>query len=345
MTPQRHRTRSHAARTYAIRTTVALAAGLLLAGCGAGDESDNGSSAGSGEMAADAEANGSAAAEPEEATPEDSAARSDLSSGLTFDEATSGSAPGGSGSVPDLDLTTAQLDQRDVIRTGTVSLVAEDPQRARDRIGGIVAAANGYVADESARARPGGGIEEVQVVLRVPVGSFDEVVADVSALGDVRSRVLQADDVTSEVADVDSRVQSARAALDRVRALLDRAVSLGSVIRLEGVLSNRQADLEALLARQQALANQTTLATLEVLVDAPEKEEEPPPVEEKDETEGFGEGLGAGWDAMSDAFVVASTVAGALLPWAVLAAVCAVPVLVWRRRRVSPVTPEPTPAE
>src|SRR3712207_7297710 len=58
-----------------------------------------------------------------------------------------------------------------------------------------------------------------------------------------------------------SRVESARAALERIRALLDRADSLGTVIRLESVLSDRQAELESLLAQQKALAAQTQMST------------------------------------------------------------------------------------
>jgi hypothetical protein len=155
----------------------------------------------------------------------------------------------------------------------------------------------------------------------------------------VTSRTTTAQDVTGQVADVSSRVESARAALERIRALLDQANSLGTVIRLEGVLSHRQADLEALLAQQAALAGQTTMATLEVAVQG----ERPAaaPGSDTDETRGFVDGLKAGWDGLQRAFVATSTVVGAVLPFGVLAAVVGIPVLVWRRR----VSPQPaTPA-
>lgn len=338
------RQRPRSTPSYVVPAAVALAAGLLLAGCSSGSD-DGGTSGDAAGSDAAAESEGSAdgvLTDQEAPAGRTEVAGSDSLSAFSAARRDSDVATDSPGT---LDLTTAQLDQRDVIRTGTLSMESEDPQQVRDEIGEVVTAANGYIADESAQARPEGGVEEIQVVLRVPVDSFDEVVADIERLGKRRSLALQAQDVTAEVADVGSRVQSARAALERVRALLDRATSLGSVIRLEGVLSNRQADLEALLAREQALAGQTSLATLEVFVDAPVEEVKPAPVEKPDETEGFGDGLAAGWNAMSDAFVVMSTVAGALLPWAVLAAVCLVPVLAWRRRRITPATPEPTPAE
>jgi hypothetical protein len=232
-----------------------------------------------------------------------------------------------------LQLDPTQLAPRDIIRTGSVSIVAADPAETRDRIADLVSDLGGYVSDESARIQDSGDVDEIRVVLQVPTGRFDVAVERISALGQVTGRSIKAQDVTGAVADVESRVATARAALDRIRALLDRATSLGTVIRLEGVLSNRQADLESLLAQQAALAGQTSLGTLEI--DVRGKDAAPAP-KETEETRGFVDGLKLGWDGLHDAYVGASTVAGAVLPFALLAALLAVPALVWRRRRVSP---------
>ncbi len=254
-------------------------------------------------------------------------------------ESTEPADAGGSGSTASsLQLSPDQLDQRDIIRTGALSLVADDPEEVRDRIGDLLDNLGGYVSDESARTRPEGGVDELRVVIQVPTARFDDAVEQISALGEVQSRTTQAEDVTRQVADIDSRVESARAALERVRALLDRAVSLGSVIRLEGVLSQRQSDLESLLAQQQALAGQTALGTLEVEVTAPDKKAAPP---ESEEAAGFLAGLDAGWDALSAAFVLGSTAVGASLPFAAIAGVLAVLLLGWRRRSESSVRPAP----
>ncbi len=231
--------------------------------------------------------------EPAGDTPEAGAA--DDGAAVTSERAEDSSS--GSGTAPALQLDPAQLEPRDIIRTGSVAIEADDPEDVRDRIGDLVDSLGGYVSDESARTRPEGGVDELRIVIQVPTDRFEDAVEKVSALGEVQSRSVQAQDVTREVADVDSRVESARAALERVRALLDRAVSLGSVIRLEGVLSQRQSDLESLLAQQQALAGQTALGTLEVEVSAPDRAVGPAD-DDTDEATGFTAGLDAGWDAL-----------------------------------------------
>ncbi len=61
---------------------------------------------------------------------------------------------------------------------------------------------------------------------------------------------------------MESRIKSQRASVARVRELMDRADKLSDVVTLEGELSGRQAELEALLARQASLKDRTSLATI-----------------------------------------------------------------------------------
>jgi hypothetical protein len=319
----RHRSPSRARAAAALVVGGCLVAGL--GACSAGGDDAGGSTSEQADgvqapapgTAADAPVDGSGA----------------LDGGAVGREPAGGSARGDPAVAQALQLDPTQLAPRDIIRTGSVSIVATDPADTRDRIAGLVSDLGGYVSDESARIQDSGDVDEIRVVLQVPTGRFDVAVERISALGQVTSRSIQAQDVTGAVADVDSRVDTARAALDRIRALLDRATSLGTVIRLEGVLSNRQADLESLLAQQAALAGQTSLGTLEVAVRGKHPATAP---NETEEAHGFLDGLKLGWDGLHDAYVGASTVVGAVLPFAVLAALLAVPVLVWRRRRVSP---------
>jgi hypothetical protein len=132
---------------------------------------------------------------------------------------------------------------------------------------------------------------------------------------------------------VNSRVESARASVDRIRVLLSQANTIGDVVRIEGELSRREADLESLQAQQRALADQTAMATLSVTVLAPEAAEITPKPDQADE-EGFVAGLQRGWNALVDVVVVALTTFGMLLPFLVIGAIILVPILLsWRSRR------------
>ena len=176
----------------------------------------------------------------------------------------------------------------------------------------------------------------IQLVLRVPVADFDRVRAGVRKLG---AKVLDdkhnAQDVTDEVVDVESRIASQQKSIERLRALIGQAKTVGEVVQVETELTSREAELESLQARQSALASQSSLSTLSVMLSAPPKEQVDV---EPDDNLGFLSGLTDGWNAFVGTVQVILTVVGALIPFVVaLALLGAIPAWFYlraRRRRV-----------
>ncbi len=221
------------------------------------------------------------------------------------------------------------IEQAAVIRTGSLSLSTPDLGKAQGQISGLLASLGGYLASENTQATSEGGIRTADLVLKVPSDRFDVAMERLAQIGDVRSRTQSAKDVTREVADVDSRVASARAALERIRLLLDRANSLGTVIRLESVLSDRQSELESLLAQQKALASQTQMSTIDVALSVPHSGPAPQPASDD---RGFVAGLSKGWNAFTAMVVGVATAVGAVLPFSVLLLLIGVPSWLLLRR-------------
>lgn len=208
------------------------------------------------------------------------------------------------------------LTDRALIRTATISLLADDVAAARGELLAITETLGGYVAEERSEAGRGGRLRSADLTLQVPTDDFDAALERVADVGTETSRSGSTEDVTEQVVDVDSRVRSAEAALRRVRLLLQEANSLGDVIRLEQVLSSRQADLESLLSQQESLAALTSMATLRVSVSEPDTDQ-PKPAGDEDDA-GFLAGLSDGWDALKAGYVALATLAGMLLPTAVV---------------------------
>jgi hypothetical protein len=122
-----------------------------------------------------------------------------------------------------------------------------------------------------------------------------------------------------------------------MRALLAKATTIGEIVSVESELTRRESDLEALLAKQKALAGQTELATLSLTMAEPGKA----PVVEKDET-GFFSGLKDGWKAFAATVTVLLTMLGALLPFLIAFALIGIPL--WRYRHRFRRTPATAPA-
>lgn len=231
-----------------------------------------------------------------------------------------------------------------IIRTASLTVQVKDAPQALDAARTATENAGGYVGDETT-TRDGEGHERTKVVLRVPVERYEKVLDELEGAGKLLERDAKAEDVTDQVVDVNSRVTSQRASVARVRELMDRATELSDVVMLEGELSTRQAELEALLARQAALKDRTSLATITLsLSETPVKRVE----KKEDEDPGFTDALGGGWDAFVTMLRWVAVVLGAVLPFA---AVGALLLLLWLRvirprlpHRPAPASPAPATA-
>jgi hypothetical protein len=227
---------------------------------------------------------------------------------------------------------------RKVISVGSVSLEAADLSAAREEIDRLLGRYGGRVTDEETVNDDDGEPERSTLRLRVPSVRFDAMMGAFDDLATVTRTDREAADVTTEVIDVDARIRTQEVSLERLRRFLGEARDVGSMIRLESEIAQREADLGSLRAQQEYLEDQTSLATIKVdLTRAPRDGQD---VGDPLEDAGFLSGLRTGWDALVDVVVVTGTVLGALTPFAVVLALVGVPGWLWlratRRRRTVP---------
>ncbi|MFD8762194.1 DUF4349 domain-containing protein [Streptomyces mirabilis] len=273
------------ARTGPVLAGMVLAAALAVTGCGAAD----GGSASSADKAA---APGAGNARPGAADSVASGAGGAKSTHPS--KATGTSVPAGS----------------HIIRTASLTLQVKDVPKALDSARTTAVDAGGYVGDETT-TRDGGGRERTRAVLRVPTDRYDAVLSSLEGTGKVVERTAKAEDVTDQVVDVESRVKSQRVSVARVRELMDQATKLSDVVALEGELSTRESDLDALLAQQASLKDRTSLATITLsLSETPLKQ-----AAKKSGTPGFVDALTGGWDAFVTMLRWIAVVFGVVLPF------------------------------
>ncbi|MBD0709586.1 MULTISPECIES: DUF4349 domain-containing protein [unclassified Streptomyces] len=271
-----------------------LTAALLLTGCAGGGETDSGKS----DMSAARPADGPGAG--------DAAAQADGKSGTQT----------GTQVKPQA--------RQHVIRTASLSVEVDDAAKALATARRVAAEAGGRVENERTERGDDTRMTSV-IVLRVPQERYDAVLTELAGTGRLLARKADAKDVTDQVVDVESRIATQRASVARVRELMDRAEKLSDVVTLEGELSRRQADLEALLAQQTSLKDRTSLSTITLSLSEKLREEAEAPAEGRP---GFGDALSGGWNALVGAAAWVGIVLAALAPWLVVAVVL---FLLWRR--------------
>jgi hypothetical protein len=303
------------------RTALAAAAAVVLVsltGCSStsGDNDSSGDSGGS--------AVGTAAREDGVAAPDA--------------ELATGSDDGGA-AEPAVDTSGAGVEQQKVISTGNVQLRSGDVGQAIFDVRKVVDVYGGTISEDDTETDEDGSALRSRMVLRIPTADFDDAMSELEKVGTLVSSKRQSADVTTQVLDMDVRVEAQRRSIDRIQVLFDNATTIKDVVSIEGELSRRQADLASLEAQQRYLADQTSMSTITLAVERTPAKAKPEP---DDDDSGFLAGLSGGWKAMKAFLVGLSTVAGALLPWLVLALVLAIPGWpVYRRlrRRESAIEP------
>ncbi|MEU6658426.1 DUF4349 domain-containing protein [Streptomyces sp. NPDC046821] len=227
-----------------------------------------------------------------------------------------------------------------IIRTANLTVQVKDVPQALDKARTAAENAGGIVGDETTD-RDSEGHERSRVVLRVPQERYEQVLADLSGAGKLLERNKKAQDVTDQVVDVESRVKSQRASVARVRELMDKATKLSDVVALEGELSTRESDLEALLAQQASLKDRTSLATITLsLTETPVK-----PAEGKNKEPGFTDAVSGGWHAFVTMLRWVAVVIGAVLPFAAVGVLLAFLWVRVVRRRLPRRAPAPVPSQ
>ena len=213
-----------------------------------------------------------------------------------------------------------------IVRTAQVALRVPELLPAVARLRLLASSHQGQVTSEQLSLEEGGSASSSFVVIQVAAAQLDDALAAIGELGEVLSRRVTTDDVTTQVADIDARLRNLDASIARLTKLMDKAGNLGDLASLEAQLTARQGERDSLAAQQKALAGQVARSTITVTLDTPSRVV-------TSTTPGFLGGLQAGWDGLIKSAAVAVTVLGVLLPFAAVLALVLVPILWWRQRR------------
>ena len=233
--------------------TALVVALVLLAGCaGAGDSEDSGEPDSveladqSGGDAGDGGDGGAGAERPEQ----------------------SGGDAGAPGEV------NAAVQERAIIRTGTVRLEVENATTSRETLQTRARELGGYTAgSELTRHRRNNATwKEGYLVVRVPSENFSAMLDGASAQGVVRSENTETEDVTDQLVDLNARLENLRVERDQLRRIYNRSNSTEDVLAVQERLSDVQGEIERLEAQKRSLEDRVAYSTLRIELREPQPE-------------------------------------------------------------------------
>ncbi len=207
-------------------------------------------------------------------------------------------------------------DDRSVITNGSVSITVDDPIAASQRATGIVTAAGGRVDSRTEYPEADNRQASASLLLRIPAERLDATLQELQELGTVNTVSVSSTDVTMQVEDLDARIGALQTSVNRLTQLLAQADDISDLITIETELTNRQAQLDSLVAQRAAVGDQVEFATVWLELYAPG-------IVAPAEPDTFWDGLVAGWNALWSFLGGLMVALGVLAPWLLFLAVIA----------------------
>ncbi len=163
----------------------------------------------------------------------------------------------------------AMAASRKLIRTGQVALVVKDYGHAAGEVKRIAESFGGYLAEAQAQ-RGAQDRRHGSLTIRVDAARFDDAVAALRALGDVRSESVGTQDVTKAYTDLETRLRVKRDTAERLREILrTRTAKLSDVLEAERELARVTEEIEQMEGERRFYDQQIALSTLTVALQEP----------------------------------------------------------------------------
>jgi hypothetical protein len=153
-----------------------------------------------------------------------------------------------------------------VIKTGSLGLrvTAGDLNASLDRLTALASGLGGYVQQSS--ADPGASPPSGQVVLRVPVASFEQLVTQAQAVGRMTSLSTSGQDVTSNYVDLNAQIAALEASRAQLLQVLAKAETISDILAVEDQITPIETQIQQLQGQLQVENSETSYGTLTVQV-------------------------------------------------------------------------------
>ncbi|MCP3936470.1 MAG: DUF4349 domain-containing protein [Actinomycetia bacterium] len=169
----------------------------------------------------------------------------------------------GSGAGSQSSLAPADLG-RDIVFTAFITVEVDDVATASKAAVDAVAPLGGLVFGQDTTVDP---YARTVLIIKVQPKAFDEALARLGEIGELREQNVSAEDVTERVVDLESRIVTAEASAERLRLFLENATTLEQVAAMERELQQRETDLELLRGQLRTIERAVSLATITVTID------------------------------------------------------------------------------
>lgn len=151
---------------------------------------------------------------------------------------------------------------RKVILTGEMSLEVQSYDETLEKIKKLIEGSNGFISDSKVTIDTN-GVKTGDVELRIPSDKFGAIIADIKAMGKLKSEAIHGQDVTEEYFDLEARLANSKKMEVRLIDLLQKQTkSVKDLLDVERELGRVRETIERFQGHKRFLDDRLSLSTI-----------------------------------------------------------------------------------
>lgn len=155
----------------------------------------------------------------------------------------------------------SEVIERKLIRSGNIYLQVSSLEDSAAALEAWVSKYNGYVSSSNQYSNSN------NFTVRIPAEKFDEAMNSISGIGKVKSRSVQAEDVTDSYYDLKTRLETKKLLREKYNQYLKKAENIKDLMEIERNLNNVISEIESMEGRLKLLTNQIDYSTISIYME------------------------------------------------------------------------------
>ncbi len=160
---------------------------------------------------------------------------------------------------------TGDFDVRKIVYNATMSVTADDPEKALNELTAKTEELGGYISSTYTTTDDDGAYYST-ATLKVPADQLDALVTAAEATGKVDSYRLSSDDISLSYYDMQARLDNAKAEEVQLLEILAQCETVEDILAVRASLTDVRADIESYTAQMNLWDNLVAYATLDVTI-------------------------------------------------------------------------------
>lgn len=155
------------------------------------------------------------------------------------------------------------VNKKKIIKDGNISVKTNDINASKKGIDDLLKKLNAYYESEDLQNND--QTISYDLKIRVPANNFEKLISSIeNGKDEIKSKSIQARDVTEEYIDIETRLTNKRDYLKRYKELLSKATTVKDILAIEENIRTLQEEIESKEGRLKYLNDQVSFSTLDI---------------------------------------------------------------------------------